>query len=107
FAGRKKNIIVLSTGDNVSPLEVEQAILSHPGVSNCIVVAAQARDTSEVPWTFITRLDETLTELALETFLKERISAYKIPQKIIFVPEIPVGLTGKIRHPETPFDLIA
>lgn len=98
FAGRKKNIIVLSTGDNVSPVEVEQAILSHPGVSSCVVVAAQASDTSEVPWAFVTRSDETLTELALEIFLKDKVSAFKIPRKILFVSELPVGLTGKVQH---------
>ncbi|MBI4751310.1 MAG: acyl--CoA ligase [Acidobacteria bacterium] len=105
FAGRKKNIIVLSTGDNVSPGEVEQAILSHSAVLGCVVISAQSKDTSEVPWAFVTRSDETLTELALETFLKERISAFKIPRKIIFVSELPVGLTGKIRYPETSFKL--
>lgn len=103
FAGRKKNVIVLSTGDTVSPVEVEQAILSHSAVLGCVVISAQSEDTSEVPWAFVTRSDETLTELALETFLKGRISAFKIPRKIIFVSELPVGLTGKIRYPETSF----
>lgn len=98
FAGRKKNLIVLNTGDNVAPVEVEQAILSHPGVSSCVVVAAQASDTSEVPWAFVTRSDETLTELALEIFLKDKVSAFKIPRKILFVSELPVGLTGKVQH---------
>ena len=39
-----------------------------------------------------------LTELALEIFLKDKVSAFKIPRKILFVSELPVGLTGKVQH---------
>lgn len=97
FAGRKKNLIVLSTGDNVSPVEVENAILGHPGVSGCAVVGVSAPDGSEVPCAFVTRLDPALSAAALEAFLRERISDFKLPRRIEFLSELPVGLTGKIR----------
>ncbi len=100
FAGRKKNIIVLSTGDNVSPVEVEKAILKHEGVSLCAVVGTTAPDGSEVPWAFVKRRDGSLSEAALEAFLRERISDYKIPRRIVFVQELPLGLTGKIQLDE-------
>lgn len=97
FAGRSKHIIVLSSGDNVSPVEVEQAILSHPGVAQCLVLAARSPDDdSDVPCAFVALADDTLSETALHGFLKERISTYKIPRKIVFVTELPVGLTGKM-----------
>jgi long-chain acyl-CoA synthetase len=97
FAGRKKNLIVLNTGDNVSPVEVENAILDHTGVSGCAVVGVSTPDGSEVPCAFVIRLDPALSAAALEAFLRERISDYKIPRRIEFRDELPVGLTGKIR----------
>ena len=100
FAGRKKHLIVLSSGDNVSPLEVENVILSHPAVSNCAVVGMATPHGSEVPWAAVTRTDETLSEASLEAFLRERISDYKIPQRIVFVAKIPVGRSGKVHREE-------
>lgn len=105
FAGRSKHLIVLSSGDNVSPVEVEQAILGHPGVGQCLVAATRlSDDDSDVPCAFVIRTDDTLSEQALSAFLKDRISAYKIPRKIVFVTELPIGtpgLTGKISRTAT------
>ncbi len=98
FAGRKKNIIVLSTGDNVSPIELEDVILRHPKVSHCAVVAIATPHDSDAPCAFIVRRDRTLSEATMKQFLRERISDYKIPHKIVFVQKLPVGLTGKIQH---------
>lgn len=96
FAGRCKPLIVLSSGDNVSPVEVEQACLGCPGVSQCLVVAAhdQAADCLQVQ-AYVTRDDPTLDESALRAFLAERLSAFKIPQRIFIVDALPLGLTGK------------
>ncbi len=107
FAGRKKHLIVLSSGDNVSPLEVENVILNHPSVANCAVVGIPTPHGSEVPWAAVTRLDETLSEAALDAFLRERISDYKIPQKIVFLPELPVGRSGKVNRAEARKSLLA
>ena len=46
FAGRKKHLIVLNTGDNVSPIEVETVILSHPAVMNCAVLGVATPEGS-------------------------------------------------------------
>lgn len=97
FAGRKKHIIVLSSGDTVSPLEVERAMLGHPAVDQCVVLAAAA-DGSEVPWAYVSVTDASLSETALQAYLRERISDYKVPHRIILVAEMPVGLTGKVRR---------
>jgi long-chain acyl-CoA synthetase len=96
FCGRRKNLIVLSSGDNVSPVEVEDAILAHPAVSHCSVVGACAPDGSEVPWAFVTRRDDALSTEDLERFLRERISDFKVPRRIEFVVDRPVGPTGKV-----------
>lgn len=107
FAGRKKHLIVLSSGDNVSPLEVENVILSHPAVSNCAVVGMATPHGSEVPWAAVARADESLSEAALESFLRERLSDYKIPHRIVFVPKLPVGRSGKVHREEARMVLAA
>ena len=108
FAGRKKHLIVLASGDNVSPLEVENAILRHPSVSNCAVLGVATPQGSEVPWAVVVRSDQTLSEAPLAAFLRQRISDYKVPQRIVFVTDLPVGVTGKIQREELRkiFDLL-
>ncbi|MDD4880384.1 MAG: class I adenylate-forming enzyme family protein [Gallionellaceae bacterium] len=100
FAGRCKNIIVLSSGDTVSPIEVERALLEHPAVAQCAVRPARTGgpDDSEVPWAYVTCQDASLSEADLAAFLRGRLSAYKIPERIFFVTELPLGLTGKTRR---------
>ena len=100
FAGRKKNMIVLSTGDNVSPVEVENAILKHPSVIGCAVAGYKAPDDSDVTCAFVTCRDQMLNEAELAAFLRDLISDFKVPQKYIFLSELPVGMTGKIQHDE-------
>ena len=97
FAGRNKQIIVLSTGDTVSPVEVEAALLAYPGVVRCVVLpAGQAEDGSEVPVALVERRDHTVSETALRAYLEARLSAYKVPRRIVFVSALPVGATGKV-----------
>jgi long-chain acyl-CoA synthetase len=96
FAGRRKNLIVLRSGDVVSPVEVEDAILAHPAVSHCSVVGATADDGSEVPWAYVTLRDASLSTSDLARFLRERISDFKVPRRIELVADRPVGPTGKV-----------
>ncbi len=105
FAGRSKHIIVLASGDNVSPVEIEQAILGHAGVARCLVTAATApEDGSDVPCAFVVRADASLCAGGLLDYLRPRLGACKLPREIIFVEELPVGPTGKLRraHRENP-----
>jgi long-chain acyl-CoA synthetase len=97
FAGRKKSTIVLPSGDNVSPAEVEDALLCHPGVSCCAVVGVDASDGGTAVWALVVRENGEPPADAIRAFLRERLSDYKIPARIVFVPRLPVGLTGKIR----------
>ena len=99
---------MLASGDNVSPLEVENAILRHPSVSNCAVLGVATPQGSEVPWAVVVRSDQTLSEAPLAAFLRQRISDYKVPQRIVFVTDLPVGVTGKIQREELrkTFDLL-
>jgi long-chain acyl-CoA synthetase len=100
FVGRKKSTIVLPSGDNVSPAEVEDALLGHPGVSRCAVVGVETPEGRTAIWALVVRENGEPPADALLAFLRERLSDYKIPARIVFVPRLPVGLTGKIQADE-------
>jgi len=96
FVGRKKEIIIRG-GSNVSPLEVEEALYHHPAVREAGVVGAPDAVLGEVVTAFIA-LKAAATEDDLRQFLAPRIAAYKIPERIYFVPDLPKGLTGKVQR---------
>ena len=96
IADRAKDIII-SGGENVSSVEVEGCLMSHPAVSLCAVVAKPDEKWGEVPCAFIELLDgASATEEELIKFSRERLAGFKTPKKIIF-QELPKTSTGKIQ----------
>ena len=96
IADRAKDIII-SGGENVSSVEVEGCLMSHPAVSLCAVVAKPDEKWGEVPCAFIELLDGArATEEELIKFSKEKLAGFKTPKKIIF-QELPKTSTGKIQ----------
>jgi len=94
---RKKDIII-SGGENISSLEVEKAILAHPAVLECAVVAAPDDRWGEVPYAYVvTRPGAQLTEDELREFLSPQLARFKIPKHIEFRTEpLPKTGTGKV-----------
>lgn len=95
---RKKEIII-SGGENISSIEVEKAIFSHPDVFECAVVAAPDDKWGEVPAAIIVRKPgSTLTAEAMLEYLGGRLGRFKLPRIIEFSEEqLPKTGTGKIR----------
>jgi fatty-acyl-CoA synthase len=95
---RKKEIII-SGGENISSLEIEKAIGSHPSVLECAVVAAPDEKWGEVPVAIVMRKPSaTIDEAELQTFLESRLSRFKLPRVIEFRDDpLPKTGTGKIR----------
>lgn len=95
---RKKEIII-SGGENISSIEVEKAIFSHPSVFECAVVAAPDEKWGEVPAAIVVRKpDASLTSDELMQYLNERLGKFKLPRVIEFSDEpLPKTGTGKIR----------
>ena len=96
FVGRKKEIIIRG-GSNISPLEVEEALYQHPAVREVGVVGQPDATFGEIVAAFIA-LKAAATEDDLRQFLAPRMAAYKIPERIYFVPDLPKGLTGKVQR---------
>ena len=96
FAGRRKHILIRG-GENISPLEVEEALLRHPAVKLAVVVAARDPLETEVPEAFVELRDGMTASAAdLMSFLAGRLIHYKLPAAIHFVRDWPLTRTGKV-----------
>ena len=93
---RSKDIII-SGGENISSIEIENTLAKHPAVSIAAVVAKPDEKWGEVPCAFIEKVqDKETSEKELIDFCKETLAGFKIPKKIEFC-ELPKTSTGKIQ----------
>jgi fatty-acyl-CoA synthase len=93
---RSKDIII-SGGENISSIEVENVLYKHPDVGEAAVVAMPDELWGEVPCAFVElRPESVVTEDLLIQFCKENMAKFKRPKKIIFGP-LPKTATGKIQ----------
>ena len=101
FKGRSDDMLRVG-GKWLSPVEVERAINEHPAVLENAVVGYQDKDALIKPYAFVVLKPEQWGSVALEEeikgFVKERISVYKYPRWIDFVPELPKTSGGKIQR---------
>lgn len=96
---RKKDMILVS-GFNVYPNEVEEAIANHPKVLEVGVIGIPDSKSGEVPKAYVVRKDSTLTEKELLDFTKNVLTGYKRPKSVKFVDELPKSNVGKILRKE-------
>jgi long-chain acyl-CoA synthetase len=96
---RIKDMILVS-GFNVYPNEIEHVITSHPNVLECAVVGVVDDRTGEAVKTFVVRRNSDLTETALREFCRTDLTAYKVPKHIEFRDELPKSNVGKILRRE-------
>ncbi len=93
---RAKDVII-SGGENIASIEVEQALASHPDVVECAVVAAPDDTWGEVPAAFVVlRAGSAVTEADLVEHVKSRIARFKAPKSVTF-GDLPKTATGKIQ----------
>ena len=94
---RSKDIIV-SGGENISSLEVERVIYTHPAVLEVAVVPSPHERFGEVPQAFVVlKPGMELIAEALLTYCRERLAGFKCPKRIAFVPTLPKTPTGKVQ----------
>ena len=94
IVGRKKELIIRS-GFNVHPPEVEAALNDHPDVVQCAVIG-RARNGNEDVLAFVQPARKGVDPALLADFARERLSAYKRPSAIFVVDALPAASTGKI-----------
>ena len=103
---RMKDMIIVS-GFNVYPNEVEDVLACHPGILECAVVGAPSVETGETVVAHIVLKDKSVTAEAIRLHAREQLTAYKVPRKVIFHDALPKTNVGKVlrrllRDGETP-----
>ena len=94
--GRKKEIIIIS-GENVAPAEIEAVLMGHPKVADAAVVGVKHETRGEAPVAFIIpRRFQTLTPQELKHYCRERIAAFKVPRKFIMRANFPRNAAGRL-----------
>ena len=88
--------MVLVSGFNVYPNEIEDIVSQHDGVENCAVIGVPDEKTGEAVKLFIVPGDKTLTPEAVKEYCKMNLTAYKVPKQIEFREDLPMTPVGKI-----------
>ena len=98
ITGRLKEIINRG-GEKISPREVDEILLDHPAVQQCVTFAVPHDKLGEdVAAAVVLREGANADEKDLRTFLATRLADFKVPRKILILAEIPKGATGKIQR---------
>jgi long-chain acyl-CoA synthetase len=92
---RKKDMILVS-GFNVYPNEVEAVLAAHPGVAEVAVIGTPDEVSGEAVCAFVVRRDPALTEAALRDYCRQSLTAYKVPRSVHFRPDLPKSPVGKV-----------
>jgi long-chain acyl-CoA synthetase len=92
---RKKDMILVS-GFNVYPNEIEQVVATHPGVLECAAIGVPDEHSGEVPKVFVVKKDPQLTEQDVLEHCKKELTGYKRPKYVEFRSDLPKTNVGKI-----------
>ncbi len=92
---RKKDMILVS-GFNVYPNEIEGAVALIPGIVECACIGVPDDHTGEAVKVFAVRYDDTLTEAMVRSTCRETLTGYKVPATVEFIDELPKSSVGKI-----------
>jgi long-chain acyl-CoA synthetase len=92
---RKKDMILVS-GFNVYPNEIEEVIASHPGVLECAVIGVPDEKSGEAVKAFVVKKDPNVTADDIVKFCRDQLTAYKVPRHVEFRTSLPKTNVGKI-----------
>ena len=93
---RKKDMIIVG-GFNAYPAEIEKWLMQHPDVIDAAVIGMADDRLGEVPQAFIIARTPDIETEALMTWIKERISNFKVPRKITVLEDLPRNASGKVQ----------
>jgi len=96
---RKKDMILVS-GFNVYPNEVEEVVAAHPGVLECAAIGVPDANSGEAVMLFVVKKDPALTKEALAAYCAKELTGYKRPKHIEFRTDLPKSNVGKILRRE-------
>ena len=92
---RKKDMVLVS-GFNVYPNEIEDCLATHPGIAESAIVGVPDETTGEAVKAFVVRRDPGLTEDDIRAHCRAHLTAYKVPKRVEFRDDLPKSNVGKI-----------
>lgn len=96
---RKKDLIIVS-GFNVYPNEIEDVVMAHPKVAACAAIGVADEKSGEAVKLFVVPSDPTLTQEELQAYCRENFTGYKMPRHYVFRDSLPMTPVGKILRRE-------
>lgn len=96
---RKKDLIIVS-GFNVYPNEIEDVVMAHPKVAACAAIGVADEKSGEAVKLFVVPSDPTLTQEELHAYCRENFTGYKMPRRYVFRDALPMTPVGKILRRE-------
>jgi acyl-CoA synthetase (AMP-forming)/AMP-acid ligase II len=83
----------------VSPREIDEALMDHPSVAQCVCFAMpHAKLGEDIAVAIVLREATTADERSIKDFCASRLARFKVPETVIFLEEIPKGATGKLQR---------
>ncbi len=102
IVGRSKDMVI-SGGENIYPAEIENLLVTLPGVAECAVVGLPDARWGEVPVAVLVRsadaAGQALSAEAVLAHLQARIARFKLPRRVVFVGSLPKSALGKVQKP--------
>ena len=103
IVGRSKDMII-SGGENIYPAEIENLLVTLPGVAECAVVGLPDARWGEVPVAVLVRAPGSaglaLTDSSVLSHLQQRIARFKLPRRVVFMDNLPKSALGKVQKPQ-------
>jgi fatty-acyl-CoA synthase len=97
FIDGRADDMVISGGEKLFPVEVEEVLAGHPAVAEVAVIGVPDEQFGQRLRAFVvTRSGESASEEDLRTFLKDRVARFKVPRDFVFVPQLPRNAIGKV-----------
>ena len=96
----RKNDMIIVSGFNVYPNEIEDVIMAHPKVSSCAAIGVPDEKSGEAVKLFVVARDSSLNADELKAYCKENFTGYKVPKQIVFRDSLPMTPVGKILRRE-------
>lgn len=101
FLENRRTDLIVSGGENISPIEIEQAISLFPNIDEVCVFGLPDREWGEIAAVVISSKDKSEIDFSeLRIFLKEKLSSFKLPKKYYQLAELPKSAIGKIKRSE-------
>jgi fatty-acyl-CoA synthase len=97
FIDGRDDDMVISGGEKLFPVEIEDVLLAHPAVAEAAVIGVPDEQFGQRLRAFVVaRPGETLNDEALRTYLKDRVARFKVPREFVFLAELPLNAIGKV-----------